>query len=51
VPDFTDEVRRLRVEDVGMASTWVILAGAVGALNARLLAPGVAAFFGFGKYS
>lgn len=49
VPDFTDEARRLGVEDVGMASIWVILAGAVGALNARLLAPGVAAFFGFGK--
>jgi hypothetical protein len=34
-----------------MPSTWMILAGAVGALNVRLVAPGVAAFFGFGKYS
>jgi hypothetical protein len=34
-----------------MSSIWIILAGAVGALNVHLLAPGVAAFFGFGKYS
>jgi hypothetical protein len=34
-----------------MPSIWVIIASGVGALNVRLLAPGVAAYFGFGKYS
>jgi hypothetical protein len=51
VPPYTDAVGRFGVEDVRMPSIWIIVAGAVGALNVRLLAPGVAAFFGFGKYS
>jgi hypothetical protein len=34
-----------------MPSIWIILAAAVGAINLRLLIPGVAAFFGVGRWS
>ena len=50
MPPNTDVGDRGDGEDVGM-SIWIILAAAVGALNVHLLAPGVAAFFGVGKYS
>jgi hypothetical protein len=33
-----------------MPSIWVIVGGAVGALNVRLMTPIVAAFFGIGKW-
>jgi hypothetical protein len=33
-----------------MPSIWLIVAAAIGALNLRLLIPGIAAFFGVGKY-
>jgi hypothetical protein len=34
-----------------MPSVWVITAAAVGTINLRLLIPGVAAFFGVGRYA
>jgi hypothetical protein len=34
-----------------MPSIWIILAAAVGAINLRLMIPGIAAFFGIGKWS
>jgi len=39
------------IEDLGMPSTWIIIVGSVGALNAWLASPGVAALLGFGKWS
>ena len=47
----TDEVDVRMTEDLAMPSIWVIAAGLVGAINVRLVAPGIAAFFGVGKYS
>ena len=34
-----------------MPSIWIILAAAVGAINLRLMIPGIAAFLGIGKWS
>jgi hypothetical protein len=34
------------IEDVLMPSLWIIAAATVGAINVRLIAPGVAAFLG-----
>jgi hypothetical protein len=34
-----------------MPSIWIIVVAGVGAINLRLIIPGVAAFFGFGRWS
>jgi hypothetical protein len=34
----------------GMPSVWIVLAGLVGAINLRLIIPGIAAFFGIGRW-
>jgi len=51
VPPNTDAGGFRVIEDVHMPSTWMIIVGSVGALNAWLASPGVAAFLGFGKWS
>jgi hypothetical protein len=51
MPGTTDAVLPRLAEDEGMPSIWIILAGVAGAINVRLIAPGVAAFFGVGKWS
>ena len=51
MPATTDEARRCVAEDVGMPSIWIIVAAAVGAINLRLMIPGIAAFLGIGKWS
>jgi hypothetical protein len=42
----TDEVHAWLVEDVLMPSMWIVATGVVGALNLRLIAPGIAAYLG-----
>jgi hypothetical protein len=51
MPGTTDAVLQRLAEDERMPSIWIIVTGVVGALNVRLIAPGVAAFFGVGKWS
>lgn len=45
----TDVVQAWLTEDVRMPSFWIITAAVVGAINVRLIAPGVAAFLGIWK--
>jgi hypothetical protein len=47
----TDAVLPRLAEDERMPSIWIILAAAVGAINLRLMIPGIAAFLGIGKWS
>jgi hypothetical protein len=47
----TDVVPACVAEDDYMPSIWIIVAAAVGAINVRLMAPIVLAFFGIGKSS
>ena len=47
----TDVACRHLMEDVRMPSIWIILAAVVGAINLRLMLPGVAAFLGVGRWS
>jgi hypothetical protein len=47
----TDVVCALLIEDALMPSLWIVAAALVGALNVRLVSPGIAALLGVGKWS
>jgi hypothetical protein len=51
MPATTDVAVRRVVEYPFMPSIWIILAALVGAINLRLMAPGIAAFLGVGRWS